>query len=79
MAIDFDDATKANETTRFGAWKFVMRKNYENIQAERKSFLDWLSNDKIIQNMNAQELSFKLGHNEYSDLVSHIHFYFEPN
>ena len=41
--------------------------------------LDWLSNDKIIQNMNAQELSFKLGHNEYSDLVSHIHFYFEPN
>ena len=75
MAIDFDDATAANQTVRFDAWKLAMEKSYESDQAERKSFLGWLSNDKIIQTMNAQELSFKLGHNQYSDLVPYIYFH----
>jgi len=38
-------------------------------KTERKSFAGWLGNDKIIQNFNGQQLSFKLGHNEYSDMT----------
>ena len=45
-----------------------------------KASLTDLATTKLYeQNMNAHELSFKLGHNEYSDLVWHIHFHFEPN
>ena len=31
-----------------------------------KAYYVWLSNDQIIQDTNAQNLSYKLGHNEYS-------------
>ena len=71
--LDFDDASRANHTARFGAWKLAMGKVYESEQAEHKSFAGWLGNDKIIQSFNGQKLSFKLGHNEYSDMVTITH------
>lgn len=66
-AIDLYDYS-ISTTERFSQWKRDMHKTYESVEAEKHAFSSWSSNDQYIQEMNAKDLSFKLGHNKLSDL-----------
>jgi C1A family cysteine protease len=53
---------------RFAEYKKTYTKKYESPLHEKKAYYSWLQNDKIIKETNAKGLSYKLGHNEFSDL-----------
>jgi len=53
----------------FDAWKFTMGKTYGTAEAERAALAAYESNDRIIHTHNAKNLSYTLGHNEFSDLT----------
>ena len=56
--------------TRFAAFKATYSKSYTNAEHERKAFSAFAENDAFILAHNAKQSSYKLGHNEFSDLSS---------
>ena len=55
--------------TGFDAWKAQQNKAYATPEAEKKAALAWMENDRIIKEHNAGDSSYKMGHNEFSDLT----------
>ena len=68
-SINVDDGSIA-EKIRFEAWMQVHKKTFETPTVMKKAYYGWLSNDKIIQQHNAGDSSYTLGHNEYSHLTN---------
>jgi len=58
----------------FEAWKHKHGKTYENGAAEAKAFSAFAHNEDKIEGHNAKGLTFKLGHNVFSDMFSHEFF-----
>ena len=54
---------------KFEAWKKEMGKSYDTVEAMTKAMNAFAANDAIINEHNAKNLSYKLGHNEFSDLT----------
>ena len=54
---------------KFTAWKAEMSKSYATEEAEKLALTSFASNDKIINEHNVKNLSWTLGHNEYSDMT----------
>jgi len=52
--------------TKFDAWKRQFGKEYDTVEAEMAAEMAFEYNDAIILKTNAQNLSFTLGHNEFS-------------
>ena len=73
-SIDVDDGT-ISQRVRFEAW---MKKHKTVFDSEevptgdkfKKVWSAWLDNDKMIQEVNAKGLSYKLGHNRFSHMTS---------
>jgi len=55
--------------SKFEAWKKETGKHYETAEAVSSALSAFAANDKIIEEHNAKGLSYKLGHNEFSDLT----------
>ena len=68
-SIDVDDAT-VSQKVRFEAWMKKHNMTFEKTEHIKKAWFAWAANDKIIQETNAKDLSYKLGHNEYSHMTS---------
>ncbi len=54
---------------KFNEWKGKHAKKYESAEAEASALAAFASNEAIILEHNAQDLSYKLGHNKYSDMT----------
>jgi C1A family cysteine protease len=54
---------------KFDAWKLSMGKTYASAAAEAEAISAFESNDRIIATHNAKNMSYTLGHNEFSDLT----------
>jgi len=55
--------------TKFESWKKEMGKSYATVDEMTAAVTAFAANDKIIEETNAKNLSYKLGHNEFSDLT----------
>jgi C1A family cysteine protease len=58
----------------FSAWKKHHGKSYHTADAEVKAFKTFSAHEDTIRLTNAKGLSYKLGHNEFSDLTWHEFF-----
>lgn len=68
VVVDLDDAS-VELKVRFAAFEHQFNKKYTG--ADRaKAFKAFAENDAKVQKYNAQDLTYTLGHNEYSDLTS---------
>jgi len=54
---------------KFTAWKTEMGKSYDTPELEAKAMASFASNEKIITEHNAKNLSYTLGHNKFSDMT----------
>lgn len=70
MAVDLNDYTLSYKT-RFEQYKKDMAKIYKTPTEESAAFDAWKTNDDIIRESNSNtSLTFKLGHNAYSDMTN---------
>ena len=53
----------------FSSWKTEHGKTYESATLEAKAFATFMQHEDTIREHNAKNLSYKLGHNEFSDLT----------
>ena len=65
--VDLNDK-KLSAHHKFSAYKQQFNKTYDNLSSHKKAYQSFLSSDKLIKLINNLELSFKLGHNIYSDM-----------
>jgi len=68
-SIDVNDAT-IPQKVRFEAWMKKHNVVFESRKDIKKAFITWTDNDKFIQESNAKDLSYKLGHNPYTHMTS---------
>ena len=54
---------------RFEEWGAEVGREYKNLEEKGRRLLVWLENHVLIETHNLKELSFTLGHNEFSDLT----------
>jgi len=54
---------------KFEEWKKEHNKSYDTVEKMTAAMSAFASNEEIIEKHNAQGLSYKLGHNEFSDLT----------
>lgn len=54
--------------SRFNLYVDVFEKDYDGVEHKARAFNSFANNDKIIDLENAKNLSYTLGHNEFSDL-----------
>jgi len=59
-----------NHMDTFKAWATAFGRNYSSIEEESTKFLVWLDNLRLIASTNDQDLSYKLGLNQFSDMTS---------
>lgn len=59
-----------NKQAEFDAWAKQFNKAYSNPSDRMNAYQVYLTNDRHIQSMNAKKLSYKLAHNQFSDLTS---------
>jgi len=64
-SVNVDDGSISRKV-RFEAWMKQHQMEFASTTTLKKAYFGWLSNDKIIQESNAKDLSYTLGHNEYS-------------
>jgi C1A family cysteine protease len=62
-------ASASNETA-FRGWMSTYSKTYPTVALFEQHLAAFLENDRIINEHNAQESSYTLGHNEFSDLTN---------
>ena len=55
--------------TDFNVWKVSHAKKYDTSSTEASALAAFASNDAIIKEHNHKDLSYKLGHNEFSDMT----------
>ena len=55
---------------RFNLYVDVFDKDYDGLEHKARAFDSFKNNDKIIDSHNEKNLSYTLGHNEFSDLSS---------
>lgn len=68
-------ATSSKNCTRlFESWKETHSKSYASAAAEAAALRAFTSNEDTISSHNAQNHSYSLGHNEYSDLSAEEFF-----
>lgn len=53
----------------FNVWKSEHRKTYASADVEAAALAAFASNDAIIHQHNGKNLTYTLGHNEYSDMT----------
>ena len=65
-------ATLANSSllTRFEEWVSTFKMKFENHEHYANVLDKWISNDKFIEDTNAKNLTYKLGHNHFSGMDS---------
>jgi len=54
----------------FKAWSSAFGRTYSSVEEESTKFLVWLDNLHLIATTNSQDLSYKLGLNQFSDMTS---------
>ena len=64
----------SDSTAAFEQWKVDFAKKYANAAEEKRAFITFMANDRIISETNARDLPYKLGHNEFSDITSEEFF-----
>ena len=70
VASSFDlDAIGVSVTDKFAQFKTQFARSYTTPEAELKAFHAFAANEETIIQHNSQELSYWLGHNEFSDLT----------
>ena len=57
-----------NTTESFNKWAIKHGKKFKDEKSLSHVYSTWLSNDEYINTINSQNLSFQLGHNEFSGL-----------
>jgi C1A family cysteine protease len=62
------DWDKLDAEQRFNLYVDVFEKSYDGVSHKAKAFESFANNDKIIDTHNSKNLSYTLGHNEFSDL-----------
>ena len=55
--------------SKFEAWKRAEHKAYATVEEEAAALRAFVANDQIIEEHNAKNLSYELGHNAFSDLT----------
>jgi C1A family cysteine protease len=65
--VDLDDSS-LDIRTRFDAFVDQFSKSYETEEARQYAFEAFAINDQKVQEYNSQDLTYTLGHNEYSDM-----------
>ena len=68
LAVDLD-APNVPLGTKFAQFKAVFKRDYASPEAEAAAFAAFSTNERIIIEHNAQQLSYSLGHNQFSDLT----------
>lgn len=58
------------KTARFHDWVDEFKMNFENNIHYESTLTKWIENDKYIEEMNAKNLTFTLGHNHFSGMDS---------
>jgi len=64
-----DDVKGMNHMETFKAWAQAFDRSYGSIEEESTKFLVWLDNLHLIAATNSEDLSYKLGLNQFSDLT----------
>jgi len=54
----------------FKSWASAFGRNYSSVEEESTKFLVWLDNLHLIATTNSEDLSYKLGLNQFSDMTS---------
>lgn len=54
----------------FNEWKNKFNKVYDSVDEEYERLMVWIHNHEFIEKHNAKNLSYKLGHNHFSDLTN---------
>jgi len=61
-------ASALSSADKFAQYKVDFAKGYDSVGVETKALSAFVENDKIIEATNAKNLSYWLGHNEFSDM-----------
>ena len=61
--------TVEEHNSLFDAWKLKMHRTYASVEEEAAALVAFEANDAIITAHNSRNLSYTLGHNEFSDLT----------
>jgi len=54
----------------FSEWKVKFGKAYSSVEEELERLMIWINNHELIDQHNKKKLSYKLGHNHFSDLTN---------
>ena len=67
-ALGVMDWDNLDSEARFNLYVDVFEKDYDGVEHKARAFKSFEANDKIIDSHNGKNMSFTLGHNEFSDL-----------
>ena len=62
------DSTEFSAADKFGLWKNLFSRHYSTAAQEKKAFEAFENNERIINEHNGKDLTFTLGHNDFSDM-----------
>merc|ERR1712087_213372 len=63
-----DEVRSMDTLATFKAWSAALDRQYDNLEEASAKYLTWLDNLYIIAETNSQDLTYKLGLNQFSDL-----------
>ena len=63
-----DEVHAMDTMATFKAWSSAFEREYTDLEEASSKFMTWLDNLYVIAESNSQELSYKLGLNQFSDL-----------
>merc|ERR1712129_283076 len=63
-----DEVHAMDTMATFKAWSSAFDREYTDLEEASSKFMTWLDNLYVIAESNSQELSYKLGLNQFSDL-----------
>ena len=53
---------------RFDRWVAEYKQNFNDVEHRQHVFINWVENDKYIETVNAQNMTYSLGHNHLSGM-----------
>jgi len=63
-------AEKLHLRLKFAEWKKTFNKEYDSVEEEVERLMIWIENNEYIEKQNKKKLSYKLGHNHFSDMTN---------